>query len=285
MAATHRQWEESRDQFKYWGGALLIHVLFGVLLVGFNWRTQQAIVPQLAINAVVVDRDTLNQLVRQQAAPSPPPEPDTREQEEQEKQRQEQAKQEQLKQEQVQREQLELQRVQEQQRAEVEKQKQLDEQRRVQQAEQQKQKQEAEKKRLADIQQKQREAELKRQAEAETRAQAAREAELKAQMAAEEGRAAAVKSGVQDRYQALIKQHVMRRWIKPPTAKLGVECDVSVTQAVGGTVLSAQVVRCNGDTAVRQSIENAVLSASPLPMPDDPQLFLRTFVLRFKPEE
>ncbi len=276
MTATHRQWDDSRDQLKYWGGALLVHALLGVLLVGFNWGSRQSVIPQLAINAVVVDRNTLNQLVRQQAVPDPPAEPDTRQQEEREKQRQEQerlkqeqAKQ-QLKQEQLKREQLELQKAQEQQRAA---------------AEQQRQKQEADKKRLADIQQKQRDAELKRQADAEARAQAAREAELAAQMAAEEGRTSAVNSGLLNQYVALIQQKVMRNWIKPATARSGLECEVRVVQATGGTVLSATVGKCNGDAAVRTSIEAAVQRASPLPPPPDPRLFERNLILNFKPTE
>lgn len=296
MALMHRQWDDSRAQFKYWGGALLIHVLIGVLLVGFNWRDQQAVVPQLAINAVVVDRNTLNQLVRQRATPSPPAEPDNSKQEELEKQRQEQerlkqeqAKQEQLKQEQLQQEQrqqeqLELQRVQEQQRAVAEKQQQ-EQQRKAQQAEQQKQQQDAEKKRLADIQQKQREVELKRQADADAKAQAATEAELKAQLAAEEGRADAVNSGLLNQYVALIQQKVIRNWIKPATARSGLECEVKVAQATGGTVLSVEVGRCNGDAAVRASIEAAVQRASPLPAPPDPRLFERNLLFNFKPTE
>jgi colicin import membrane protein len=50
-------------------------------------------------------------------------------------------------------------------------------------------------------------------------------------------------------------------------------------------VTSARVTRCNGDAAVRQSIENAVYRASPLPDPPDPALFQRNFPIEFKPDE
>ncbi len=281
---------DSRSQFKYWCGALLIHAVIGVLLVGFNWRTQQAVVPQLAINAVLVDRNTLNQVARKVAPPAPatpaPAEPeDTRQKELEQKQReQEQVQQ---KQEQLKREQLELQRVQDQQRlvAEAEKKKLQDQQRKAQEAEQKKQQQEAEKKRLADIQQKQRETELKRQADAEAKAQATKEAELKAQLAAEEGATTAVNAGLLNVYVGMISQKVMRNWIKPPTAKQGLECEVKVSQAQGGTVLSVEVGRCNGDAAVRSSIEAAVQRASPLPSPPDPRLFQRNLLFIFKPTE
>jgi colicin import membrane protein len=50
-------------------------------------------------------------------------------------------------------------------------------------------------------------------------------------------------------------------------------------------VTGARVTQCNGDAAARQSIENAVYRASPLPEPPDPALFERNFVFRFKPNE
>lgn len=283
--------DESGGQIKYLLGALLIHAVLGVLLLGFNWRTQQAVVPQLAINATLVDRNTLNQLARQQAKPSPPAPlvEDRSKQEALEKQRQEERKQQERdKQEQLKQQQVELQQAKEKQQRlvdEAEQKKQAELQRKTAQAEQQKQQQEADKKRLADIQQKQRDVELKRQADADAKAQAAKEAELKAQLAAEEGRASAVNSGLLNQYVALIQQKIIRNWIKPPSAKAGLECEVKVAQAMGGTVLSVEVGRCNGDAAVRSSIEAAVQRASPLPEPPDPRLFERNLLFNFKPTE
>jgi colicin import membrane protein len=283
--------DESGGQIKYLIGALLIHAALGILLVGFNWRSHQAVVPQLAINATLVDRNTLNQLARQQAKPSPPAPlvEDRSKQEELEKQQQrEREQQEREKQEQLNQQQVELQQAKDKQQRladEAEQKKQADLQRKATQAEQQKQQQEADKKRLADIQQKQRDVELKRQADADAKAQAAKEAELKAQLAAEEGRASAVNSGLLNQYVALIQQKIIRNWIKPPTAKAGLECEVKVVQATGGTVLSVEVGRCNGDAAVRASIEAAVQRASPLPEPPDPRLFERNLLFNFKPTE
>jgi colicin import membrane protein len=48
-------------------------------------------------------------------------------------------------------------------------------------------------------------------------------------------------------------------------------------------VVRAEVRSCNGDDAVKQSIEAAVFRASPLPPPPDPVLFERTLELRFRP--
>lgn len=270
-------------QARYFAGAVLIHVVLGLLLVGFNWRSYEPVIPQLAIQGTLVDRNTLNQVAKQAAKPEPPapkpveeavkepvkePEVDKQKELAQQLKEQERQKQAQLKQQQ-----LELQQTQEKERQ------------RLAADAQKKQQQEADKQRLADIQQKQREAELKRQADADAKAQAAKEAELKAQLAAEEGRTSAVNAGLLNQYIALIQQKVMRNWIKPPTARAGLECEVRVAQAMGGTVLSVEVGRCNGDGAVRTSIEQAVQSASPLPAPPDPRLFERNLIFNFKPTE
>ena len=95
----------------------------------------------------------------------------------------------------------------------------------------------------------------------------------------------AANSGLLNQYVALIEQRVIRNWNKPPSARAGIECEVKVTQAPGGTVLSVQVGKCNGDTAVRQSIEAAVYRASPLPPPPDSRLFSRVLLIIFKPNE
>ena len=56
-----------------------------------------------------------------------------------------------------------------------------------------------------------------------------------------------------------------------------------VTQEPGGTVTQVKVGECNGDQAVRQSIEQAVYRASPLPPPPDPSLFERELTIHFTP--
>jgi colicin import membrane protein len=120
---------------------------------------------------------------------------------------------------------------------------------------------------------------------AEDRAKQDREAELRRQLADEE-HVAAVESGpLRDRYIALLRNKIQNAWIKPPSATAGVDCLVQVTQVPGGEVTGARVTQCNGDAAVRQSIEIAVYRASPLPDPPDPALFERNLSLRFRPNE
>lgn len=115
-------------------------------------------------------------------------------------------------------------------------------------------------------------------------ARAAAEAELQAQLA-EEARLGALRaSGLAARWSAAIRARIERAWIRPDSARPGLDCTVAVTQAPGGTVLKVVVRDCNGDEAVRQSIEDAVLRASPLPPPPDPALFERELILRFRPD-
>ena len=112
-----------------------------------------------------------------------------------------------------------------------------------------------------------------------------REAELRRQLADEE-HVSAVQSGpLRDRYITLLRNKIQNAWIKPPSATPGIDCLVQVTQVPGGEVTGARVTQCNGDAAVRQSIENAVYRASPLPDPPDPALFERNLSLRFRPNE
>jgi colicin import membrane protein len=57
-----------------------------------------------------------------------------------------------------------------------------------------------------------------------------------------------------------------------------------VTQVPGGEVTQVSIGDCNGDQAVRESIQAAVYRASPLPPPPDPSLFDRNLKIDFKPD-
>jgi colicin import membrane protein len=111
------------------------------------------------------------------------------------------------------------------------------------------------------------------------------EAELNAQIAAEEHAAAVRASGQMNQYVAQIAAKIEQNWTPPASAQPGLNCEVQVTQVPGGAVTGVRVGRCNGDEAVRLSIERAAYKASPLPMPSDPALFDRNLVVTFKPEK
>jgi colicin import membrane protein len=127
-------------------------------------------------------------------------------------------------------------------------------------------------------------AEEKRKAE-EARLLAQREAELRRSLEAEERVRTAQASGLQANWVAQITARIQRAWIRPPSARAGLDCTVYVSQVPGGEVVNVRVGACNGDQAVRDSIEAAVYRASPLPPPPDPALFERNLEIRFIPTE
>ncbi|WP_428103350.1 cell envelope integrity protein TolA [Candidatus Rariloculus sp.] len=137
-------------------------------------------------------------------------------------------------------------------------------------AEQERQRQEEERRRL--------------QAEAEAREQAERERELQRLLAAEEERRRAEQAGLLGEYIRQIENRIQRNWIRPVTATADLECVVNVTQIPSGDVVDVRVGECNGDDAVVQSIERAVLRASPLPRPPQQILFERNLIVTFRPE-
>ncbi len=110
------------------------------------------------------------------------------------------------------------------------------------------------------------------------------EADLKRSLAAEERLNAARSSGALASWQAQITARIQRAWLRPPSAKAGIECILDVTQVPGGEVTNVRLGACNGDQAVRDSIVAAVYRASPLPPPPDPSLFERNLEITFKPD-
>jgi colicin import membrane protein len=120
---------------------------------------------------------------------------------------------------------------------------------------------------------------------ADLKAKSEREAELRRQLADEEHVSAVEASPARAQYIARLSARIQNAWIKPPSARAGLDCVVNITQIPGGEVTGAHVSQCNGDAAARQSIENAVLRASPLPPPPDPALFQRNLVIHFHPDE
>lgn len=144
---------------------------------------------------------------------------------------------------------------------------------------------EREAKRKAEAEEARRKAEAEAQAQRDAQQRAEREAALQRRLAAEEEAGAAVSDGVMDEYRRLLAQTIERSWIRPPSARAGLQCTLLVTQAPGGTVMDVTLGACNGDAAVRESITNAVYRASPLPAPRDPRAFERRLEIVFKPTE
>lgn len=121
---------------------------------------------------------------------------------------------------------------------------------------------------------------------AEEKARQARETELRRMLEAEERGNAARNSDVAARWHASIVAKIARAWIRPPSARPGIECSVSVTQVMGGEVTAVRVNSCTGgDQALRESVEAAVYRASPLPTPPAGVPFERNLELTFAPNE
>jgi colicin import membrane protein len=124
-------------------------------------------------------------------------------------------------------------------------------------------------------------ADQKRKAE-EVRLKAERESDLRARLAEEEERTGAAFKGLKAQYVAIIQAHVERHWFKPPGTPAGATCMTYVTQIPGGEVVGVRFGACGGGEAFRQSIENAIRNASPLPPPPQPELFDREVTLAFR---
>jgi colicin import membrane protein len=128
-------------------------------------------------------------------------------------------------------------------------------------------------------------AEEKARKAAEEKARQAREEELRRSLEAEERRNAARNSEEAARWHAQIINRVTRAWIRPPAAVAGVNCVVLVSQVPGGEVTSVRVDSCTpNDAALRESVEAAVLRASPLPTPPPGVPFERNLRLIFAPQ-
>ena len=256
-------------------GALLAALVYGWLL----FRHPPPPKPTLAIEATVVDARAVRGAVRPPPQPAPPaaapapeeptgppqPSPEELAQREQQRKQAEAAAEEQRR--------AAAQKATEE-AAQAQAQRKAEEQRQAQAA--------ADKKaRAAAEAQKRAAAEEQRQQQAQD--QSARE-ELRRTLAAEERADSVRSSAAVANWEALIAAKITRAWLRPPTARPGLECMLNVTQVPGGVVTKVSIGQCNGDQAVRDSIEAAVYRASPLPPPPAGAQFDPDLHIDFKPD-
>jgi len=264
--------------------SLLLHgVLVAVLVYGWLvFRQSQPPKPTLAIEATVVESRAVPGAARQPPQPPPPapaPQPPAQPQVEPvgppEPTPEELARREQALKEQKEQAEHEAQKAAEE--------KQAEEQRKAEEARLAQERADAERKAREEAEAKKRaEEKVKRQADERDRAE--RQAELRRNLEEEERATAARTSGALASWESQITARIQRAWLRPPSARQGTECVLYVTQVPGGEVTSVRIGTCNGDQAVRASIEAAVYRASPLPPPPDPSLFERSLVITFKPD-
>lgn len=268
----------------------------------FSWKHRPPPPTTLAIAATVVDERALKNLP---AAPAPAPEPKPEPAPEPEPEPEEQGppkpdpaeierkkEEERLKQEKLEQEKQEAEKK-EQQRLDAEKKEQERVENEKKEAEKQAAARAAAEKAAAEKAAAEKKAAEKKKADeaaaakkaAEEKARQASEAELRRKLEAEERGNALRSSDQANRWYAMIVAKIERAWIKPGSARPGVTCIVSVSQVPGGEVTAVRVNSCSiDDAALRQSVENAVYSASPLPPPPDPALFERNLELTFAPQ-
>jgi colicin import membrane protein len=98
---------------------------------------------------------------------------------------------------------------------------------------------------------------------------------------------AAAARALNDKYIALIQNHVRRHIIEPPNLQGNPQVEFDVVLIPGGEVLSIKLRRSSGNPAYDAAVERAIVKASPLPLPPDPGLFqqFRDLHLRIRPKE
>jgi colicin import membrane protein len=108
------------------------------------------------------------------------------------------------------------------------------------------------------------------------------------QLLEQESKEAQTGAGGQDndltaRYAAAIQAAVTRNWNRPESIPAGLRCTLRIVQIPGGDVISANVTSpCNADAAARNSIEQAVMRAAPLPYQGYEKVFSREINFNFK---
>jgi len=261
--------------------AVVLHVaLFGSMLVAFDWARPAPITP-MAIQATLVTEipEVAPPVVEELPTPDPvieepepepiieepEPEPDNSEelrlQAEEEKRIQDAF---------IEKERLEKIRKQEEANR-IKREREEAQRKKDEEARKERERQEAERKRQEDIQRQREENErLRKELEAEQR---------QAELDAEERRFTTRNSAAMSAYQFAIGQKIRRNWAVPASANSETRCTVLVTQLPGGDIVGVNIRTCNGDEAVKRSVEAAIRRSSPLPEPSDPDLFDRNLTL------
>lgn len=87
-------------------------------------------------------------------------------------------------------------------------------------------------------------------------------------------------------YVQALQAAILRQWTRPESVRLGQRCRISIRQLPGGEVVDVTVSpACPFDELGRQSVERAVLKASPLPYAGFEDAFDRILNLNFVAEE
>ncbi|MDI1254338.1 cell envelope integrity protein TolA [Thermomonas sp.] len=87
-------------------------------------------------------------------------------------------------------------------------------------------------------------------------------------------------------YTTALQQAIVRQWTRPESVEIGQRCRISIRQLPGGEVVKVTISPdCPFDVLGRQSVERAVLKASPLPYAGFEDVFDRTLNVNFVAED
>lgn len=259
--------------------SVILHVgLLATMLLAFDWARPQPITP-MAIQATLVSEIpefTPPPVVEKEPEPEPvveepEPEPDNseelRQQAEEEKRIQDAL---------IEKERLEKIRKQEDANR-IKREREEAQRKKDEEARKERERQEAERKRQEDEQRQREENErIRRELETEQRVQ---------EIEDEERRMAASDSPAMAAYVFAIANKIQRNWSVPASATPDTICVVNVRQLAGGEVVGVNIVSCNGDDAVKRSVEAAIRRSSPLPEPSDPDLFRPLLEINLTPPQ
>ncbi len=126
--------------------------------------------------------------------------------------------------------------------------------------------------------------ELDRRKEQLAREQAA-DRELAQMNEAKAAQASSARKKAEAGYIDKIKGKIKGNIYMPPEIKGNPEAVFEVTQLPTGEVLSARLAKSSGNAAWDAATERAILKSSPLPKPDQAELFQRNLRLTFRPVE
>lgn len=84
-------------------------------------------------------------------------------------------------------------------------------------------------------------------------------------------------------YLSRIRGKIRGNIVLPPEIKGNPEAVFDVTQLPSGEILSVRLKRSSGHAALDAAIERAILKSSPLPQPQQADLFSRLIELRYRP--
>jgi len=86
-------------------------------------------------------------------------------------------------------------------------------------------------------------------------------------------------ASAQDAYERTVVSAIEQNWT-PPAGMDGKSCQVRIEQTFAGDVLSISFREC-ASMSLFESLRQAIMSASPLPLPADATLFQGTFRAKF----